>query len=63
MPKKKPPGTVSHTVFLPEDLHKKVTTLAKYGEADDLIVECTAEAIEPRWKRWLRQEMSKVAKS
>jgi hypothetical protein len=38
------------------ELHKKFTTLAAYGGSDELIVECITEAIEPRWKRWLKQE-------
>jgi hypothetical protein len=60
MAKKKPEGTVSHQIFLSTELHKRVTTLAEYGKADSLIVECVTEAIEPRWKRWLKKENAKV---
>jgi hypothetical protein len=63
MGKPQPPDTVSHHIFLPAEVHKKVTALAKYGKADDLIVECVAEAIEPRWKRWLKQEYAKLSGS
>lgn len=62
MGKTKPPDCVSHQIFLPNEVHKKVTTLAKYGEADSLIVECVIEAIEPRWKQWIAQEYGKVTK-
>ena len=61
MGKKQPEGTIAHTIFLPEDVHKQVTTLADYGKADDLIVECVAEAMKPRWKKWLRQQIEKVS--
>jgi hypothetical protein len=60
MPKTKPPGTVSHQIFLPEELHKQVTTVASYGQADDLIVECIAEAMKPRWQKWLKREVKKI---
>jgi hypothetical protein len=35
MAKKKPPNTVTHQVFLPDELPRKVTALANYGQADD----------------------------
>jgi hypothetical protein len=60
LPKKKPPGTVTHQIFLPEELHKKVATVAPYGSVDDLIIECVAEAMEPRWQNWLRREVEKI---
>jgi hypothetical protein len=61
MPKQRPPGTITHTVFLPEELHKQVTTLAEYGAADDLIIECISEAMKPRWEKWLTQEYNKLS--
>jgi hypothetical protein len=60
MPKQKPPGTVTHTLFLPEEVHKQITTIADYGKADDLIVECITQAMKPRWKKWLKQENEKL---
>lgn len=60
MPKQKPPGTVTHTIFLPEAVHKQVATIAGYGEADDLIVECVTEAMKPRWEKWLKREYKKL---
>jgi len=56
MAKIKPPGTVTHQIFLPEALHKKITSVAAYGTADDLIVECVSEAMEKRWNEWLKQQ-------
>jgi len=60
MAKKKPAGTVTHQIFLSAELHKKVTTLTTYGEADSLIVTCVEEGIAPRWKKWLEQETNKL---
>jgi hypothetical protein len=60
MAKKKPPNTVTHQVFLPDELHRKVTALANYGQADDFIVECLMEAIEPRRQQWLEKEVAKT---
>jgi len=60
MGKIQPPGTVTHTVFLPTELHKKVSAVAPDGQtADDIIVECVKEAMEKRWKDWLAQEAKK----
>jgi len=58
--KTQPPGTVSHYIFLPIELHEKVTTVAKYGTADDLIVECVSEAMEKRWREWVKQQAKKL---
>jgi len=60
MPKTKPPGTVTHTIFLPEEIHRQVTTVAKYGEADDLIVECVAEGMRQRWAKFIKGEYKKL---
>lgn len=60
MPKEKPPGTITHTVYLPEQLHKQVATVAGYGKADDLIIECVTEAMKSRWAKWLKQEVKKL---
>ena len=57
MAKKQPPGTVGHTLFLPEDLHRKIVRLSTYGKADDLIIECLTKEIEPRYQRWLQEEL------
>jgi hypothetical protein len=57
MAKKRPPGTVGHTLFLPEDLHRKIVRLSTYGKADDLIIECLTKEIEPRYQRWLEEEI------
>ena len=60
MAKKQPPGTVGHTIFLPETLHKQLTTLADYGKADDLLIECLTEAIKPRWAKWIKKQNDKL---
>jgi hypothetical protein len=60
---KKPPGTVTVPVHLPEDLHRKVIRMAERGKLSDLIVECAADRIETRWGEWLAQEMAKLKKS
>jgi hypothetical protein len=59
MAKKKPDGTVTHTIFLPDEVHKQVAAIAGYGNADDLIIECVREAMKPRWAKWLKQELKK----
>jgi hypothetical protein len=59
---KKPPGTVTVPVHLPEDLHYKVIRIATRGGASQLIVECATEAIEAQWRRWLKQETAKLPK-
>ena len=56
MPKQKTPGTVTHTIFLPEEVHRQITRITPYGGANDLIVECVTEAIKPRYQRWVKQE-------
>ena len=66
MAKTKPPGYNSLNVYLPEDLHNKIKSLVKFGKANDLIVECLAEAIAPRWKEWIERhhaELQPLAKS
>jgi len=60
MPKQRPPGTVTHTIFLPDEVHKQVTTVAGYGAVDDLIVECVKEAMEGRWREWVKQQAKKL---
>jgi hypothetical protein len=60
MGKSKPPGTTTHTLYLPDAIHKQVATVAGYGGADDLIIECIAEAMKPRWAKWLKQEYKKL---
>jgi hypothetical protein len=60
MAKTKPPGTIAHQIFLPEALHKKVTALAPYGSADDLIVDCIGEAMEKRWNEWVKQQAREI---
>ena len=61
MGKTQPPGTVTHTVFLPTDLHRKVTAIAPDGRtADDVIIECVRDSMEQRWKEWLKKEAGKV---
>jgi hypothetical protein len=60
MPKQRPPGTTTHTIFLPAEVHKQVTSVAGYGEVDDLIVECVTEAMKPRWGKWLKQQAKQI---
>jgi hypothetical protein len=60
MPKQRPPGTVTHTIFLPDEVHKQVASVAGYGEADDLIIECITEAMKPRWEKWLKQQAKEL---
>jgi hypothetical protein len=57
---KKPPGTVTVLVHLPEDLHYKVTRIAARGKASELIVECLQETVPKRWNEWLKQEAGKA---
>jgi hypothetical protein len=60
MGKAQPPGTVTHTVFLPTDLHRKVSAVAPIGKtADDVIVECVEESMKQRYKEWLLNEAGK----
>jgi hypothetical protein len=60
MGKPQPPGTVTHTVFLPAELHRKVAAVAPAGKsADDVIVECVEEAMKLRYKEWLLNEAEK----
>jgi hypothetical protein len=61
MAKQQPPNTKGHTLFLPNELHRKIKVLTKYGTADDLIIECVEEGISLRWKDWIAQEYAKVA--
>ena len=63
MPKQKPPGTTTHTIFLPDEVHKQIAAIAGYGGADDLIIECVIEAMKPRWAKWLKQEQAKLGKN
>lgn len=56
MGKPRPPGTVPHTIFLPEELHKRVKAMASHGTTDDLIIECVKEGMEKRWKEWVKQQ-------
>jgi len=37
--------------------------MSGHGEMDNLIIECLTEAIQPRWRRWLEQEVKKDQKS
>jgi hypothetical protein len=60
MPKQRPPGTKSRTIYLPDELHRQVTSVAAYGEVDDLIVECLTEAMKPRWEKWLKQKVKEL---
>lgn len=60
MAKKQPADTTSHTLFLPDELDRKIKVLAKYGAADDLIIKCVEEGIASRWKGWIAQEYAKV---
>jgi hypothetical protein len=60
MGKPQPPGTVTHTIFLPTDLHRKVSAVAPDGKtADDVIVECVEEAMRERYKEWILNEAQK----
>ena len=60
MGKPQPPGTVTHTIFLPAELHRKVATVAPVGKTpDDVIVECVEEAMKQRYKEWLMIEVGK----
>jgi hypothetical protein len=61
MSKQKPPGTVSRTLYLPDELHRQITALASHGEVDALIIECLTEAMKPRWAKWLKREMKKLS--
>jgi hypothetical protein len=61
MPKKQPTDTTSHTLFLPNELDRKIKSLAKYGTADDFIIRCIEEGIVPHWKEWIAQEYAKVS--
>ncbi len=36
--------------------------MTKYGKADELILKCIEEAIQPRWAKWLKSEQAKLAK-
>jgi hypothetical protein len=60
MAKTKPPGTVSHQIFVPEALHHKLTAVAPYGTVDDLIIECITEAMEKRWIEWMKREAKEM---
>src|SRR5580693_1451609 len=60
MAKPQPPDTTSHTLFLPNELDRKIKTLAKYGTAYDLIIKCIEDGIAPHWKEWIAQEYAKV---
>jgi hypothetical protein len=60
MAKKQPANTTGHTLFLPDELDRKIKVLAKYGTADDLIIECIEEGIASRWKKWIAQEYARV---
>jgi hypothetical protein len=60
MGKSKPPGTTTHTIYLPDAIHTQVASVAGYGGADDLIIECIREAMKPRWAKWLREETEKL---
>ena len=60
MAKKQPPDTKTHTIFLPNEVHNRVKTLAGYGEVDALIVECVKEAIEWRWREWMKQQAKQM---
>ena len=60
MGKQRPPGTRIHTLYVPEDVHKQVASVAGYGAADDLIIECLREAMRPRWKKWLAEQTEKL---
>ena len=60
MAKPKPPGTITHTLFVPEGLHEKLTSVAPYGTVDDLIIECISEAMEKRWIEWMKRKAKEM---
>jgi hypothetical protein len=60
MAKRQPPDTVSRTLFLPNELHKRIASVARYGETDDLIIECLTEAMKPRWEEWLKRQAKEL---
>ncbi|HKI27356.1 MAG TPA: hypothetical protein VKA07_13610 [Candidatus Sulfotelmatobacter sp.] len=60
MPKKQPADTTSHTLFLPNELDRKIKSLTKYGTADDFIIQCIEEGIVPHWREWIAREYAKV---
>jgi len=60
MAKTKPPGTITHQIFVPAALHNKLTAVAPYGTADDLIIECITEAMEKRWIEWMKREAKEM---
>jgi hypothetical protein len=49
---RQPPNTKSKTIYLPVELHAKLTRVAGYGKVEQLIIECLEEAIAPRYKKW-----------
>lgn len=52
---------MAHTIYVPSELHDRIKTLARYGTADDLIIECITESVRPRWEKWLKQEYEKLS--
>jgi hypothetical protein len=62
MAKPQPPDTKSKTIYIPLDLHTKITRIAGYGKVDPLIIECLEEAIEPRYEKWVKEELAKVTR-
>lgn len=57
---KKPPGTTTVPVHLPNDLHRKVITIAGRGKASELIVKCVREPISKLWAEWINAEHKKI---
>ena len=62
MGKTRPDNAVSHLLYVPVDLDRKLKNIARYGKVDDLIIECLEGAIGPRYEKWVKQELAKVSR-
>ena len=50
-------------VYLPKELHAKITKITSHGERNKLIVECLEEAMESRWKKFVKQITEQLGSS
>ena len=60
MGKPQPPNTKGHQLYLPNELDRKIKTLATYGTVDDFIIKCIEEGLEPHWNEYVIQEYARL---
>jgi len=60
MGQKKPPNTVSVGLFLPDELHRRITAMATPKAIPDYTTEVLQDAVDELWPKWLKAEQDKL---